>query len=369
MIHILNNLTSDNDLQFALMERRVGDADKLLTIEEVRGELNLRFERLNMKPSRNEEGEVLEEQALFSGQFKGKCRNCSQVGHKSFPWKNRSSHSGGNNGNGTGAIFCLYCHKPGHDKKSSFKLKKKKPQNGHASNFNSNTDRRNYESRDVVFTATLKNKILTDDIWICESGAWGYYCKSHKGLFDVKDINEKITVGNDESMMATKVGSLKCNIIQLNGSSVDVTLKEVKYVPELWVNLFNISKALKKGFDLSNKGLTISLKKGSVSVTFDRVIKTVNGSVSGIKMTSYDSSVAYIAKGRLTAIKEIDVNKFHEMIVHCGVDRLKKTANIHGLKLKGEFKVCEDCAVAKARQRNVNQDWKGGSQVPGERVI
>jgi hypothetical protein len=38
MIHILNNLTSDYDLQLALMERRVGDVDKPLTVEEVRGE-------------------------------------------------------------------------------------------------------------------------------------------------------------------------------------------------------------------------------------------------------------------------------------------------------------------------------------------
>jgi hypothetical protein len=45
---------------------------------------------------------------------------------------------------------------------------------------------------------------------------------------------------------------------------------------------------------------------------------------------------------------------------------LKKTTNIHSLKLKGEFKVCEDCAVAKARQRNLNQDWKGRIQIPGE---
>jgi hypothetical protein len=87
MIHILNNLTSDYDLQLALMERRVGDDDKPLTVEEVRGELNLRFERLHMKTSRNEEGEVSKEQALFSGQFKGKCRNCGQVGHKSFQCK------------------------------------------------------------------------------------------------------------------------------------------------------------------------------------------------------------------------------------------------------------------------------------------
>jgi hypothetical protein len=99
----------------------------------------------------------------------------------------------------------------------------------------------------------------------------------------------------------------------------------------------------------------ISLKKGSVSVTFDTVIKTVNESISGNKMTKYDSSVAYITKISLTAIKEIDVNKFHKMIGRCSVDRLKKIANIHGLKLKGEFKVCEDCAVTKSRQRNVNK--------------
>jgi hypothetical protein len=52
----------------------------------------------------------------------------------------------------------------------------------------------------------------------------------------------------------------------------------------------------------------------------------------------------------------------------CGVERLKKTTNIHGLKMKQYFKVCEDFAVSKVRQRNVSKDWKGGSQVPEERI-
>jgi hypothetical protein len=49
MIHILNNLISDYELQLALMERRVGDDEKPLTIEEIRGELSIRYERMNMK--------------------------------------------------------------------------------------------------------------------------------------------------------------------------------------------------------------------------------------------------------------------------------------------------------------------------------
>jgi hypothetical protein len=33
MIHVLNDFTSDYDLQLAYMERRVGDSDKRLTVE------------------------------------------------------------------------------------------------------------------------------------------------------------------------------------------------------------------------------------------------------------------------------------------------------------------------------------------------
>jgi hypothetical protein len=40
MIHMLNNLTSINELQLALMEKRVSDAEKPLTVEEIKAEFN-----------------------------------------------------------------------------------------------------------------------------------------------------------------------------------------------------------------------------------------------------------------------------------------------------------------------------------------
>jgi gag-polypeptide of LTR copia-type len=47
MIHVLNDLPPDYDLQVALLERRIGDEKDPLTVSEIRSELSLRFERLN----------------------------------------------------------------------------------------------------------------------------------------------------------------------------------------------------------------------------------------------------------------------------------------------------------------------------------
>jgi hypothetical protein len=41
MIHVMNNLNTDYDLQLALMEKRVGDSEKPLSIEEIKAELSL----------------------------------------------------------------------------------------------------------------------------------------------------------------------------------------------------------------------------------------------------------------------------------------------------------------------------------------
>jgi hypothetical protein len=82
------------------------------------------------------------------------------------------------------------------------------------------------------------------------SGACGHYCISDKGLFDVKEINESIKVGNGDTMMETKVGCLKCRTIQGDRSDIDINLHEVKYVPDLWANLFSVHQSLKKGQNL-----------------------------------------------------------------------------------------------------------------------
>jgi hypothetical protein len=83
-----------------------------------------------------------------------------------------------------------------------FKKKKKEAQNNHSRSYNGNGDRQNYKSHRVSFTTARKNEALSNDIWICDSGQ---YSKLLEGMFDLIDIEVKITAGNGNSMMATQL--------------------------------------------------------------------------------------------------------------------------------------------------------------------
>jgi hypothetical protein len=82
ILNILNNMTEDYDIQFGMMKKRVTDTSNLLTIDEIRVDLNLRFERLNEKQNEESENDNNQEVPFFGGQFKGKCQNCGAIGHK-----------------------------------------------------------------------------------------------------------------------------------------------------------------------------------------------------------------------------------------------------------------------------------------------
>jgi hypothetical protein len=127
----------------------------------------------------------------------------------------------------------------------------------------------------------MKNN-FSSEMWILDSGASCHYCHSAEGSTDVKQIDALIKIENGNSIKSPKIGSLKCEVTQINGEKLTITLNDVKYVPSLCVNLFSLNKALKKGFKVRNDGGIISLTCKHVKLTFDRVIHAMDDCVTGV---------------------------------------------------------------------------------------
>jgi hypothetical protein len=141
--------------------------------------------------------------------------------------------------------ICCYCKDLGHVKSDCFKLMKKKQIEE-----NENGTRNGVAGvvTDIVLSSVESKEEVDHEIWIGDSGVSCHYCNSDEGLYEYITIPEEITVGNGNVMI---VGKLRCGILQKNGEKLIVTLENVKFVPELWITLFSIGKAVKNGFNLS----------------------------------------------------------------------------------------------------------------------
>ena len=117
MVKILNNLPSEYDVILDGLENRLtvdASDSNALTIESIRDKLGNRFERIKA----NEEKP--EETGLYSGyykkQYKGRCSNCGEYGHKSgdCPEKEPTEASHENDHSREFKGKCWYCDKLGH---------------------------------------------------------------------------------------------------------------------------------------------------------------------------------------------------------------------------------------------------------------
>jgi hypothetical protein len=348
-----------------MMEKRLNDKLNPLNVNEIRDDLNLRFERLNIKSNENYENGNNQDVAFVGSLFKGKCRNCGVIGHKVRDCKNKFRQNGSQNignlnggqngrsqnnfqGNSINGAHCTYCLQPGYHKGNCFKLKNRSNHKSSTSS-NDNQERTVFNSDDVVFTSIGTENNFSNDMWIFDSGARCHYFQSMEGLTDVKDIDETIKIGNSGAMQACKTGNLKCEVTQLDGRKFVVTLNNVKYVPEICSNLFSLNKALRNGFKFSNNDVIVSLTKKHVTLTFDCIIKTLDdGCVNGVMMRTISAKQGYdgFAHASIEKEKWFDINHLHRVFGHCGMETLKNTVKLYGLKYSGDSETCEECAVA-----------------------
>jgi hypothetical protein len=168
---------------------------------------------------------------------------------------------------------------------------------------------------------------------------------SLEGMFDMQPYVTDIMVGNNQTMANVSKGQYKGISIQKDGTTVDIVLQDVLYIPTLMVNLLSLTKSIAHpGVLLSNRGQILSLTVGTTEIYFDKVYKNGLGHLIGIKIHPTPNHIAATSQ-------TLDINVVHEMFGHPNSQVLAATAAKYGFHTKNYLHVCSNCAISKAKQK------------------
>jgi hypothetical protein len=100
-------------------------------------------------------------------------------------------------------------------------------------------------------------------------------------MVNLKPLKIAIKVGNAEDIYSEAIGTFKDLVTQKDGSTFPITLDDVLYIPDLYVNLFSMTRFLK------NKTLDFKREKGTVAwacdkyhtLLFDKIIEVGRGTL------------------------------------------------------------------------------------------
>lgn len=267
--HILYNISPteyDNTLEILKIQMEQASPPDL---EDVKEKNCKKYEVIMSIKSNGKRGDEHEEQVLATkvgGKFfKGNCHICGQKGHKSSEcWENsknaekrpdwyKPGNAAGNQENKTNenktheTRTCNYCKKVGHLVKDCHKLKNKKKREETADVLLINYEE-NFPievTTDSLLTTIEKNEQKCQPcISVADSAASSHMTSSLDGMFDLEDYQVPVTVGNKMKLYSEKRGKYKGLVTQANGTTMEMGLKNVLYVPGLLYNLFSITKAI-----------------------------------------------------------------------------------------------------------------------------
>jgi hypothetical protein len=193
----------------------------------------------------------------FKNFLKGDCRICGKKGHKAIDcWKHPSNkdkkHHEAASVVTDKKLTCTYCKKNSHTVDRCWEKEK-------------DTKKSTTEAAEVVMVTIETNleiglmnseKCMSKNLFITDSGATSHMINTLEGMYDLEDWIVGVKVGNSEIIKSKKKGKFKGIVNQADGSTLEVIIIDVLYVPDLWINLLSLVKVISN----PNNTLTSNLK-------------------------------------------------------------------------------------------------------------
>jgi hypothetical protein len=189
-------------------------------------------------------------------------------------------------------------------------------------------------------------------------------CRTTQGLRDLQPFTKKIIVGSGKAIYSTHKGSFVGSYTYKNKTQ-RLILKDTLVVPDLWMNLFAINKALSNGARISNNGENICLhpKMSTVPIVFNNKLDCGSGYLLGTIFTATQDEAATVA-----VPDKVDLNLIHQQLGHPSDQITRATAIALGIKATGIFENCDSCARSKAKSQKIPKVAFRSATRKGERI-
>ncbi|KAL4353370.1 hypothetical protein GQ457_06G022260 [Hibiscus cannabinus] len=203
-----------------------------------------------------------------------------------------------------------------------------------------------------VFLSYKGNKESKKNIWYLDNCASNHMCGRKEWFMELDEKVRGRVIFGDDSHAEVK-GKGKVMITQKNGEKKYIT--DVYYVPAMKSNIISLDQLLEKGYEVSMKNRSLSLKnkKGELVVQVDMALN---------RLFTIDIESGEV-KCMKTAIKD-DSWLWHLRYEHLGFSGLKllsKAKMVNGLpEINPPNQLCEACIKGKQhRQRfEVGKSWR-----------
>jgi hypothetical protein len=195
--------------------------------------------------------------------------------------------------------------------------------------------------------AHLRDKYnMSSNTFIFDSGANSHMMHSKEGLTNLKPWKVPVKVGNAANIYSEMKGTYHGLVTQEGGRTVCITLEDVLYIPDLYINLFSMTKVL------TNPSIDIKKEKGTIAfiinkhkkILFDKIIPVGKGMLIGV-------DIFPLIENLHTAI--VDYQALRERLGHANDMKVAATAKQLGIKYTGQPRPCEHCAQTKSRIKNI----------------
>ena len=281
---------------------------------------------------------------------------------------------------------CSYCKMTNHPVERCYKKRddEKAKNDGHKNNNKSNqkepfTKREGMmicvtkEEVETLMSTTMGSSRFTANTFIADSGATCHMRNSTSGMYDLEDHIQEITVGNGDITLSKYRGKFRGTIIQQDGGYMDIVLHDVLFVPDLYLNLLSLTKALKHPhIKLQSDGELITVlftdlvdENGQQEkMVFDKIYPTGSGQLLGVEIQPCeDYANMVMLTEALTRYEDL-----HEKLGHPNDTVVTKTASHYDIKVRDKQGKCRFCAMGKQHRLPIPRNVSNLSSTRGERI-